>query len=130
MWDLCRRSIRTNRSGRRQRRELTATAYSTKRASTTIGHATMTAGLQRFGSEAPIGFGGGDVNLYGYARSAPLRLRDPLGLDPAGAHDRCSYGRWGHLGERGWMRVYATRKGLVGQRTASGHLLREDDIFG
>jgi len=35
----------------------------------------------RFISEDPIGFLGGDVNLYGYVRQNPLSFRDPLGLD-------------------------------------------------
>jgi RHS repeat-associated protein len=39
--------------------------------------------LGRFISEDPIGFGGGDVNLYGYVRNRPLNRRDPLGLDDA-----------------------------------------------
>jgi uncharacterized protein RhaS with RHS repeats len=85
--------------------------------------------LQRFIAEDPVGFRGGDINLYAYVRNAPLRLLDPLGLDPAGAHDRCSYGFWQHFGESGWMRVYATREGLIGQTTASGHLMQADDIF-
>ena len=38
-------------------------------------------GLQRFIAEDPIGFLGGDVNLYAYVRNAPLVLLDPLGLD-------------------------------------------------
>jgi RHS repeat-associated protein len=37
-------------------------------------------GLQRFISEDPIGFGGGDFNLYAYVRNNPLGNRDPLGL--------------------------------------------------
>ncbi|MGH9966426.1 MAG: RHS repeat domain-containing protein [Pyrinomonadaceae bacterium] len=37
--------------------------------------------LGRFISEDPIGFGGGDVNLYGYVWQNPLGYRDPLGLD-------------------------------------------------
>jgi RHS repeat-associated protein len=37
--------------------------------------------LGRFTSDDPIGFGGGDINLYGYVWQSPLRLRDPLGLD-------------------------------------------------
>jgi RHS repeat-associated protein len=36
--------------------------------------------LQRFISEDPIGFGGGDFNLYAYVRNNPLGNRDPLGL--------------------------------------------------
>jgi len=35
--------------------------------------------LQRFISEDPIGFRGGDVNLYGYVRGNPLMWRDPMG---------------------------------------------------
>ena len=37
--------------------------------------------LQRFISEDPIGFAGGDVNLYDYAAESPENLRDPSGLD-------------------------------------------------
>jgi RHS repeat-associated protein len=37
--------------------------------------------IGRFISEDPIGFEGGDVNLYGYVWSNPLSYRDPLGLD-------------------------------------------------
>jgi RHS repeat-associated protein len=41
--------------------------------------------LQRFVSEDPIGFGGGDLNVYGYVRNSPLQGGDPLGLiGPAG----------------------------------------------
>jgi len=36
--------------------------------------------LQRFSSEDPIGFLGGDANLYAYARNAPLGYTDPRGL--------------------------------------------------
>ena len=38
-------------------------------------------GLQRFISEDPVGFAGGDVNLFGYVGNAPLDYRDPFGLD-------------------------------------------------
>ncbi len=37
-------------------------------------------GLQRFISEDPIGFAGGDVNLYAYVRNNPILRTDPLGL--------------------------------------------------
>jgi RHS repeat-associated protein len=37
--------------------------------------------LGRFISEDPIGFGGGDVNLYGYVWTNPLNYYDPMGLD-------------------------------------------------
>jgi RHS repeat-associated protein len=36
--------------------------------------------LGRFISEDPIGFGGGDVNLYGYAWDNPVGVTDPMGL--------------------------------------------------
>jgi len=36
--------------------------------------------LQRFITEDPIGFAGGDVNVYGYVKENPLILLDPLGL--------------------------------------------------
>jgi RHS repeat-associated protein len=35
--------------------------------------------LQRFIAEDPIGFSGGDTNLYGYVRGNPLNWRDPRG---------------------------------------------------
>jgi RHS repeat-associated protein len=35
--------------------------------------------LGRFISEDPIGFGGGDINLYGYVRNQPTAFRDPTG---------------------------------------------------
>jgi RHS repeat-associated protein len=37
-------------------------------------------GLQRFVSEDPIGFAGGDWNLYAYVRNGLVRYRDPFGL--------------------------------------------------
>lgn len=36
--------------------------------------------IGRFISEDPIGFAGGDVNLYGYVRNNPLMFNDPFGL--------------------------------------------------
>lgn len=38
---------------------------------------------QRFVSEDPIGFGGGDWNLYGYVGNNPHRWIDPMGLAPS-----------------------------------------------
>jgi RHS repeat-associated protein len=43
--------------------------------------------LQRFISEDPIEFLGGDVNLYGYVANNPLSFIDPLGLDRRPACD-------------------------------------------
>lgn len=36
--------------------------------------------LGRFISEDPIGFGGGDANLYRYAENGPANFGDPMGL--------------------------------------------------
>ncbi len=38
--------------------------------------------LQRFISQDPLGFGGGDLNLYAYVRDNPITLSDPSGLRP------------------------------------------------
>ncbi len=38
------------------------------------------AGLGRFISEDPIGFGGSDFNLYRYVGNSPISFVDPLGL--------------------------------------------------
>ena len=38
------------------------------------------ANLGRFISEDPIGFAGGDVNLFGYVRNNPISYTDPSGL--------------------------------------------------
>jgi hypothetical protein len=37
--------------------------------------------LQRFVSEYPKGFAGGDVNLFAYVSNSPITYVDPLGLD-------------------------------------------------
>jgi RHS repeat-associated protein len=36
---------------------------------------------QRFISEDPLGFGGGDVNFYAYAGNSPTNFSDPFGLE-------------------------------------------------
>jgi RHS repeat-associated protein len=36
--------------------------------------------FQRFVSQDPLGFGGGDVNLYGYVGNSPMNGNDPTGL--------------------------------------------------
>ena len=36
--------------------------------------------------EDPIGFGGGDINLYGYVWNSPLAYVDPLGLNGWGTN--------------------------------------------
>ncbi|MFZ0932525.1 MAG: RHS repeat-associated core domain-containing protein [Syntrophobacteraceae bacterium] len=39
----------------------------------------------RFIGEDPLGFGGGDVNLFAYVRNNATNFIDPFGLDPIGA---------------------------------------------
>ncbi len=46
-------------------------------------------GLQRFISEDPIEFDGGDINLYAYVSNAPTGFVDPFGLEK---ERRCSFG--------------------------------------
>jgi RHS repeat-associated protein len=41
-------------------------------------------GLARFVSEDPIGFDGGDINLYAYAANAPVDFTDPSGMSLVG----------------------------------------------
>jgi RHS repeat-associated protein len=54
--------------------------------------------LQRFISEDPIEFGGGDANLYAYVGNSPVNLVDPTGLaggpyhPPSGVHTACTEG--------------------------------------
>jgi RHS repeat-associated protein len=42
--------------------------------------------LPRFLGEDPIGFAGGDANLYGYVKRNPVNATDPLGLSPDPCH--------------------------------------------
>jgi RHS repeat-associated protein len=42
-------------------------------------------GLGRFISEDPLGFGGGDTNLYAYVGNSPLNATDPSGMCVVGA---------------------------------------------
>jgi RHS repeat-associated protein len=44
-------------------------------------------GLQRFISEDPLEFSGGDFNLYGYVDNSPVNFIDPFGLDKRAAGD-------------------------------------------
>lgn len=43
--------------------------------------------LQRFLSEDPAGYGGGDINLFAYSGSDPVDASDPSGLDSCEAGD-------------------------------------------
>jgi RHS repeat-associated protein len=64
--------------------------------------------LGRFISEDPIGFLGGDVNLYAYVRNNPTNLIDPSGLDPCCTQNygdcvrKCMEDRLGNLVNYAW----------------------------
>jgi len=49
--------------------------------------------LHRFISEDPIGFEGGDINLYAYVLNAPTMLRDPSGQVPFRSAPGCELPR-------------------------------------
>jgi RHS repeat-associated protein len=72
-------------------------------------------GLQRFISEDPIGFGGGDFNLYAYVFNDPILSNDPTGeiapLIPAGV--ACGAGALG-----GAVVALSGRKPTLGELTA------------
>lgn len=70
-----------------------------------------------------------NVSLYAYVRNAPVRFIDPFGLEPMGPNGKLYYGPWQHYGEPGWFHVYATREGLVGEKTATGHVIADTDVF-
>jgi len=59
-------------------------------------------GLARFIGEDPIGFAGGDINLYAYALNRPTAFRDPSGLELVGftygAAGFAGFGRAGKFG--------------------------------
>jgi RHS repeat-associated protein len=71
-------------------------------------------GLQRFISEDPIEFEGGDINLYGYVGNDPINRNDPSGK---------GFGDWLRNRLTGWL------KGLPGKAAAGtiiGGLLNPD----
>src|SRR5439155_20562762 len=71
--------------------------------------------LQRFISEDPIGFRGGDANLYAYVRNNPIALIDPTGLLWFYWHGAISaaaaYSCHRHRG-RGWCLDQSSRRRL------------------
>jgi len=64
--------------------------------------------LQRFISEDPIGFAGGDPNLYAFVGGSPTNFTDPLGLKPIPTME--DYGSLGSL----------VGAGLFSKRSAAG----------
>lgn len=66
--------------------------------------------IGRFISEDPIGFEGGDINLYGYVWNSPLRFTDPMGLQGWGsrfadwADERTEFARnWWQRDPQHWV---------------------------
>jgi RHS repeat-associated protein len=57
--------------------------------------------LQRFISEDPIRFEGGDINLYAYVANNPVRWTDPLGLRTGSVCVKLSIGGFGFGGGGG-----------------------------
>jgi RHS repeat-associated protein len=49
--------------------------------------------FQRFAAQDPIGFSGGDFDLYGYARENPILFTDPTGRGGIPGHTGCVPGR-------------------------------------
>jgi RHS repeat-associated protein len=74
-------------------------------------------GNGRFLSRDPLGFGGGDLNLYAYVRGNPVTGIDPLGLDgTANSTPEVNMEPWyayGHFGGPGWTGGSST-KGSTG----------------
>jgi RHS repeat-associated protein len=62
--------------------------------------------IGRWTARDPIGFGGGDVNLYGYVEENPVRFIDPKGLAKwTGRIESFSFGRYGYGGTKGQIIV-------------------------
>ncbi len=91
--------------------------------------------LQRFVSGDPIGFAGGDVNLYAYVRNRPTQLVDPAGLAPyllqglcargfvlSGRKDGCGGGGGDHGGGGGASGPGSSRGASGGGSVAGGGL--------
>jgi RHS repeat-associated protein len=78
--------------------------------------------LQRFLTEDPIGFAGGDVNLYAYVGNSPTNFTDPLGLEREGGDGGC-----GFLGLRCVYRFFQQRPRVV--RDVSGCVFGAIRVF-
>jgi len=102
-------------------------------------------GLQRFISEDPIGFGGGDVNLYAYVGNSPTNFDDPLGLDALSdlANLSAGFGDTLTFGGTAWIRGLWTQEfglpdvvdasstwNLAGRKTAAGWSLALSVVTG
>jgi RHS repeat-associated protein len=84
--------------------------------------------LPRFLGEDPIGFAGGDANLYGYVKRNPVNATDPLGLSPDPCHqvvdnwwDECD--KTTDLVAVGWAFGCSVVGGTIGQIPKEGEKL-------
>ncbi len=84
-----------------------------------LGARTYDPGLGRFLSEDPLGFAGGDPNLYRYAANAPTALSDPRGLAVVETSSTASVG-FGGRGQIGGSVVIDPTNGLVGLKVCAG----------
>jgi uncharacterized protein RhaS with RHS repeats len=50
--------------------------------------------IGRFLTVDPLGYAGGDINLYRFVGNNPVNFIDPLGLDPRGWHSPYPSHRW------------------------------------
>jgi len=66
----------------------------------------------RFISKDPIGFRGGDVNLYGYVQDNPINLADPMGL--AAEATWGAWGAWGGAAEGAGAGASVSACGVLG----------------
>ncbi len=76
--------------------------------------------LRRFIGQDPIGFAGGDTNLYGYVSNDPVSLRDEKGQDPWGALavGAACYGYWayGHYSNLAELNELGQEKEQIGDQ--------------
>lgn len=83
-------------------------------------------GLQRFISQDPLGFGGGDVNLYAYVGNDPVNNTDPSGLHPRNPNYPLDFGNgyWGRVDPTGNITGQGFEIHVV-KLTSSGQVINE-----
>jgi RHS repeat-associated protein len=91
----------------------------TPRGSTITGRAIYNPVQQRFISEDPLGFRGGDLNLYGYTGNSPTNFRDPSGQFVEEVAMGCLIGAAWSANSYAWSPM-AGRKGWQGFWKSAG----------